>query len=505
MIWVLLAGIVAVFVGVFVLRPRVGGLFSGDFQGIKTEAIVGPIVTLAVFLTAFVVAQATLTFQRTNQAVSREANAIELLAENAGLLPDATGRNIQATSVCYARSVANLEFETLQDGRTAPETEWWATQFNQQIPEVLDGPGSVVGQIVTLSRQQSEARSDRLFDAQPNLPVLTLTMLVVAVIGVLLAISTLAVPDMRRGVLLTLALLFAVLLGGTLFMIEQLEEPFTGLIRVKPDSIEAAAGRVENRLPAGTILPCDDQGRPVSPEAVALVERGESPLVVCTDAPYPPFEEEDPTGGSPSGYTGFDMDLAQSVANSADRTLVVVDLPFGRLFDAVSVGVCDAVFSAVTITPEREEQVDFSRPYLEVTQALVVRSEDSTTDSLTGLSGRTVGVKNETTGKAYVEANRPPGVRIETFESTAAMDEALRAGRIAALVDDTPAADALVASGPGLRIAATLETGDRYGVAVAAGDTETLELVNRGLDQAESDGTLAGLQQQYLGTLPAGS
>ena len=42
MIRALLAGMVPVFVGVFVLRPRVGGLLSGDFQGIKTEAFVAP-------------------------------------------------------------------------------------------------------------------------------------------------------------------------------------------------------------------------------------------------------------------------------------------------------------------------------------------------------------------------------------------------------------------------------------------------------------------------------
>ena len=51
MIWAFIAGFVVVLIGVFVLRPRVRRLFHNDFQGIKTEAIVGPIIALTIFLT----------------------------------------------------------------------------------------------------------------------------------------------------------------------------------------------------------------------------------------------------------------------------------------------------------------------------------------------------------------------------------------------------------------------------------------------------------------------
>ncbi len=505
MIWALLAALLAVLVGVFILRPRVSGLFSGDFQGIKTEAFVAPVVTLAVFLTAFVVAQATTTFQRTNQAVSQEAASVELLFENAGLLPDGTGDDLQASAVCYARSVARLEFPALAEGGPAPETEWWAGEFNQQVPEILDGPGSVVGQVVSLNRQQTEARAARLFDAQPNLPVLTLAILVMAVIGVMLVITTLAVPDMRRRVLLTLALLLAALLGGTLFMIEQLEEPFTGLIRVQPAAVENAVARMESRLPAGEVLPCDEDGRPVEPAVVAIVERGETPLVVCTDVPYPPFEYEDPSGYSPSGYTGFDIDLAQNIADGAGRTLVVSEQPFDRIFQAVKVGQCDAAISSISITPDREEVVDFTQPYLQVDQAMLVPADVLDVAGLDDLSGSSVGVLAETTGQEFVEANRPPGVKIVEFDTPEELLDGLRTGRVAAIVEDAPVAELTTLGDPTLRVAATFPTAEQYGIAVAPGDTETLELFNRGLDRARADGTLARLEQQFLGAAPVGS
>ena len=71
MIWAFVAALLAVPVGAFVLRPRASRMFGGDFQGVKTEAFTGPILTMTVFLTAFVMAQATQTFQRATQSASR--------------------------------------------------------------------------------------------------------------------------------------------------------------------------------------------------------------------------------------------------------------------------------------------------------------------------------------------------------------------------------------------------------------------------------------------------
>jgi ABC-type amino acid transport substrate-binding protein len=273
MIWALIGAFVAIAIGITVVRPRMGRLFRGDFQGVKTEAIVGPIVTLAVFLTAFVVVQALGSFQRTNQAASQEAAAVELMFENAGLLPDQQGAPLQASAICYARSVANLEFPALADGSKSAEVDWWAAEFTQQIPPILDGPGSVVGQVVSLNRQQTEARASRIFEAQPQLPTLTVVLMVVAVLGVMLALSSLAVPDMRRRVLVLLVGLLATLLGGTLLLVEQLEEPFSGAIRVRPTAIENAAARMEAIYPAGFPFPCDESGRPV-PVVAADVPAG---------------------------------------------------------------------------------------------------------------------------------------------------------------------------------------------------------------------------------------
>jgi len=266
-IFALLAVLVAVPIGVFLIRPRLKGLFSGDFQGIKTEAILAPIITLTVFLSAFVVAQATQTYQRANQQASTEASAVGLLYENAGYLPDGTGLPLQSSAVCYSRAVVNYGWPAMQQLKPSDEVDAWVEQFSVQIPKVLNGPGSVVGQIVGLNRTVSETRSQRLYDAAPHLPLLTIILMVGAAIGVVLALSSLAVTDMRRRVVLILATSLAVLLGGTLYLVEQLEEPFTGIVRVEPKQMsnvsKAIAKNYVSQNP-GETLPCDVKGKPLT-------------------------------------------------------------------------------------------------------------------------------------------------------------------------------------------------------------------------------------------------
>jgi hypothetical protein len=265
-IWALVAVLLAVLVGTFLVRPRLKGHFKGDFAGIKTEAILGPIITLTVFLSAFVVAQATQTFQRANLQASTEAGAVGLMYQNAGLLPDRTGQELQGIQVCYARSVVNYGWPAMQQLKPSPIVNDWARQTNSQITALLDGPGSVVSQLVSLNRTEAETRAQRLYDAAPHLPILTLVLMIGAAVGVVLLLTSFAVPDMSRRVLLTLAFTLAVLLGGTLYLVEQLEEPFTGIVKVSPTQMQTVATTLTADWEVthkGEALPCDATGKPV--------------------------------------------------------------------------------------------------------------------------------------------------------------------------------------------------------------------------------------------------
>ena len=93
---------------------------------------------------------------------------------------------------------------------------------------------------------------------------------------------------------------------------------------------------------------------------------------VCSDMPYEPFEFE---GEGPRGlaYTGFDIELLDAIAEDQDATLNITDSDFDTIFASVNAGTCDVVASAVTITPEREENSLFSDPYFDADQSLLVK------------------------------------------------------------------------------------------------------------------------------------
>jgi hypothetical protein len=263
MAWIFVAVFALVLIGVFLVRPRVSKHYSGDFQGIKVEAILGPIITLTVFLGAIVIAQSTQTFQRANQQSNAEAGAVEQLFKNAALLPENSGEAIQATSVCYARAVVAFDWPAMQELTPSPQVDTWERAFDTEIPKVFAGPSPVVGQLVGLNRLQTEARNAREYDAAPHLPLLTLILMVGAVLCVVLAVSSFAVVDMSRRILTPLAMIFALLLGSTVFLVEQLEEPFTGLVRVSSESMQKVATEIgadyESAYP-NSPLPCDSRG-----------------------------------------------------------------------------------------------------------------------------------------------------------------------------------------------------------------------------------------------------
>jgi polar amino acid transport system substrate-binding protein len=508
-IWAVPAAICAVLIGAFVFRPRMGPLYRGDFQGIKTEAILGPIITLAVFVSALVIAQANSTYQRGSQAASQEANAVELLYENAGLLPDDGGTPIQGTAICYARAVSRIEFPAVADGGgQSRAVDWWTGEFNREIPKVIDGPGSVVGQVVSLNRQQTEARASRIYDAEPHLPLFTVILMLSAVIFVVTALATFAVTDMRRGFVLGLVGALALLLGSTLFMVEQLEEPFSGIIRVKPSATEKSLDRMERSLPPGEQLPCDESGRPVpTPNpavAAAAKAKGVEPLVGCTNVGYPPMSYADPLAATPTGYTGFSIDLAQAIADKAGRPLVIEEQPLDRQADAVDVGLCDAIVGAYTVTAEVAQEVDFTQPYFTVDLSIVVPTGSQVgTGGLDSLRGKTIGVRTASGAKSFTNDNRPVGSTVKEYATNEQLAVALRNGEVDAVLIPEPAAIVATNQDPSVTIAATVPTEQQLAYATAKdGDRATFDLLNNGITEAKADGTYAALYRKYFNEDP---
>ena len=219
----------------------------------------------------------------------------------------------------------------------------------------------------------------------------------------------------------------------------------------------------------------------------------EGTLKVCSDIPYAPFDIMDG-----ETFTGFDGDLVNEIANGLGLELVVQDSGFDGLQSglALNSGQCDMVASAMTITEEREANLDFTEGYYDSEQSLMVPT-GSDIASIEDLAGKKVGVQQGTTGKSYTEENAPEGAEIISFPSDAEMFTAIKAGQVDALLQDLPVNVEHAKDGE-YEIVEQYSTDELYGFAVKQGNTALLDAVNGQLAELRDNGTYDELYDKYF-------
>lgn len=221
----------------------------------------------------------------------------------------------------------------------------------------------------------------------------------------------------------------------------------------------------------------------------------EGTLTVCSDVPYPPFEDFDK--GSELGFKGFDVDIVNEIAERLDLELSYQDSSFDALQSgqALNAGQCDLAASAMTITDDRKKNLDFSEGYYDSKQSLLVPA-DSDIAGIGDLDGVKVGVQQGTTGKAYAEENAS-GAKIVTFPSDGEMYQAIQAGQVEALLQDLPVNLDHTKDGK-FEVVETYETDEQYGLALKKGNSQLLEDVNGALDEMREDGTYDEIYNKYF-------
>jgi ABC-type amino acid transport substrate-binding protein len=226
---------------------------------------------------------------------------------------------------------------------------------------------------------------------------------------------------------------------------------------------------------------------------LGLIKDGQ--LLVGTDTPYPPFEI-----GQPPDITGYDIEVGRAVAEKLGLTPTFQDTSFDTIFRDLSQGKFDFVLAATTITPDRQQKVDFSDPYYAADQALVV-TPGSDIKTPEDLADKTVGAQDATTGEDYAN-DETDASDVRGYPEGPDAINALKAGQVDATIIDQPVAvDALEKEG-GIEIAATIPTGELYGIPVAKDNDALREKMNEALQEMKDDGTLAELYQKYFKTDP---
>lgn len=222
-------------------------------------------------------------------------------------------------------------------------------------------------------------------------------------------------------------------------------------------------------------------------------------LTVCSDVPYPPFEVEDSSAAS--GYSGFDIDVMDAIATKLGLKLKVIDSDFDALQSGTVLvaNQCDVAASAMTITDERKKNLDFSEPYYDSLQSLLVRADSGITN-LAGMAGKRIGVQKGTTGKSYATKNAPKDAEIVDFPSDGQLWPAIKAKQIDGILQDQPVNHEHEVADATYKIVETYNTDEQYGFAFAKGKKPALlAAVNAQLKTMRSDGSYDALYKKYFG------
>ncbi|MEL4429646.1 basic amino acid ABC transporter substrate-binding protein [Shewanella mangrovisoli] len=216
-------------------------------------------------------------------------------------------------------------------------------------------------------------------------------------------------------------------------------------------------------------------------------------LVVGTNAAFPPFEYVG--GQSGDEIKGFDIELAKQIAKDTGKTLKVENMKFDSLIVALNSGKIDFIASGMTITPERQASVNFSEPYYEATQVLLVNKDNDTIHTLDDIKDKHFAVQLGSTAdmmsKKYTQ-------NVTAFNTGFEAIMELKNGKVdLVLFDSEPAANYL-AKNPDLKLIKLDFPPEFYGFAVSKQQPELLTSINNTLKNLKASGQYQALVSAHI-------
>ena len=222
-------------------------------------------------------------------------------------------------------------------------------------------------------------------------------------------------------------------------------------------------------------------------------------LVVGTCADYPPYEWHLVQDGDDK-IIGFDIDIAQAIADELGVELEVKDMDFDGLIPALSTGKVDMIIAGMNPTEERKQSVDFTDIYYTQKDALVIKSEDAENiQSENDLKKASLATQKATIQETYLLENFPDAA----LQSVPKWNTAilyLVTGKVDAVLMVETVAKQYVEQNEGLEIAGfdVASTPNESAIAVAKDNKDFLDAVNDILDEMKESGQIEELMRTNI-------
>ena len=200
---------------------------------------------------------------------------------------------------------------------------------------------------------------------------------------------------------------------------------------------------------------------------------------------------------------GIDAEIAGAIAEKLGLELQIDDMELDSIVESVKGGKADIGLAGMTVTPERQEVINFTASYATGGQVVIVTEGSSITsvdDLFAEGASHVIGVQRNTTGDLYCTWDLEDAglATIDRYRKGADAVQALLTGKVDCVVIDNEPAKAFVAANEGLKSLETAYAGEEYAAAMNKDHTELYEAVNKALEELIADGTVQKIINKYI-------
>ena len=237
-------------------------------------------------------------------------------------------------------------------------------------------------------------------------------------------------------------------------------------------------------------------GKSDDKNGLKTVESGK--LIMATNAAFPPYEYIEG-----NEIVGIDAEIAGAIAAKLGLELQIDDMEFDSIIESVKGGKADIGLAGMTVTPERQEVINFTASYATGVQVVIV-TEGSAITSVDDLFAEgamhVIGVQRNTTGDLYSTWDLEDAglATVDRYSKGADAVQALLTGKVECVVIDNEPAKAFVEANEGLVILDTAYAVEDYAAAMNKDNAELYEAVNKALEELIADGTVASIIAKYI-------
>jgi len=228
-----------------------------------------------------------------------------------------------------------------------------------------------------------------------------------------------------------------------------------------------------------------------------IKEKGK--FVVGLDDSFPPMGFKDEKGQ----IIGFDIDLAKEAAKRMGVQVEFKPVDWDGVLLTLNNGEIDMIWNGLTITPERQKQISFSKPYLTDRQIIVVKKGNDAIKIKKDLAGKVVGLQLGSSSESALNADTETTKSLKSVKKYEKNTEALtdlKIGRVDAVVVDEVVGRYYIAKQANEFMVLQDNFGEEsFGVGIRQADKALLAELDKTLDAMKADGTAAKISQKWFG------